>query len=80
MRGEITCSVRFWHRPRVKVGGRYSLGPGAIYVSSVREIGAEDITQDLAQRSGFESVVDLLSVAKHGSGENIYLVQFAYQE
>ena len=24
MRGEITCSVRIWQRPHVKVGGRYS--------------------------------------------------------
>ena len=80
MRGEITCSVRIWQRPRVKVGGCYSLGPGAIYVTSVREIGFEDITPALARRSGFEGVVDLLKVAKHGSGENIYLVKFDYRE
>ena len=80
MRGEITCSVRIWQSPRVKVGGRYSLGPGAIYVTSVREIGFEDITGELAGRSGFEGVVDLLKVAKHGSGENVYLVEFEYQE
>ncbi len=79
MRGEITCSVRFWQSPRVKTGGRYALGPGAIHVTAVREIAAERVTQDLAIRSGFESVADLLSVARHGAGDNIYLVEFEYR-
>jgi hypothetical protein len=78
MRGEITCSVRIWQRPRVKVGGRYPLGPGAIEVTSIREIVAEDITPELARRSGFDTVADLMAIAKHGPGETIYLVQFAY--
>jgi hypothetical protein len=80
MLGEITCSVRIWQSQRVKVGGRYPLGPGAIHVTSVREIGFEDITPALARRSGFEDVADLLKVAKHGPGENVYLVEFEYQE
>jgi hypothetical protein len=80
MRSEVTCSVRIWRSPRVKVGGRYALGPGAIHVTSIREIGFEDITPELARRSGFQGVVDLLKVAKHGSGEKIYLVAFEYQE
>lgn len=79
MSGEITCSVRIWQRPHVKVGGRYALGPGAIHVTSVRQIGFEDITPDLASRSGFQGVVDLLKVAKHGAGENVYLVEFEYR-
>ena len=36
VRGEITCSVRIWQQPRVKVGGRYPIGPGAIHVTSLR--------------------------------------------
>ncbi|HEY5713444.1 MAG TPA: hypothetical protein VIT38_16225 [Allosphingosinicella sp.] len=80
MLGEITCSVRIWQRPHVKVGGRYPLGPGAIHVTSVREILLEDVTPELARRSGFEDVEDLLSVAKHGPGENVYLVEFEYRE
>ena len=79
MRGEVTCSVRIWQRPRVRVGGRYPLGPGAVHVTSIREIDFEDITPDLARRSGFQGVVDLLKVAKHGPGETVYLVEFAYR-
>jgi hypothetical protein len=79
MRGEITCSVRVWRKPRVKVGGRYGLGPGAVHVTSIREIGFDDITPALARRSGFRDVEDLLTVARHGSGENVYLVEFEYR-
>ena len=80
MRGEITCSVRIWQSPRVKVGGRYPLGAGAIHVTAIREIGFENITPELARRSGFLGVVDLQKVAKHGPGENVYLVEFEYRD
>jgi hypothetical protein len=79
MRGEITCSVRIWQKPHVKAGGRYPLGAGAIEVTSIREIALQDITPDLARRSGFLGVVDLLKTAKHGPGEHVYLVEFEYQ-
>jgi len=77
-RGEVTCSVRIWRSPRVKVGGRYPMGGGEIRVTSIREIAMEDITPELARRSGFLGVVDLLKVAKHGAGERVYLVTFEY--
>ena len=76
IRGEVTCSVRIWRSPRVKAGGRYPLGPGAVYVTSIREVGLEGVTPELARRSGFLGVVDLLKTAKHGSGEKVYLVEF----
>lgn len=79
MRGEVTCSVRIWQRPHVRVGGRYALGPGAIEVTSIEEIALSDITPELARRSGFNGVVDLLKTAKHGRGENVYLVEFVYR-
>ena len=79
MRGEVTCSIRIWQRPRVKAGGRYALGPGFIEVKSIRQIALGDITPALARRSGFAGVVDLLKIAKHGAGENVYLIDFQYR-
>lgn len=79
MRGEVTCSVRIWQKPKVKAGGRYALGPGHIVVSSIREISLADVTPALARRSGFEGLVDLLRVAKHGPGERVFLVEFAHE-
>jgi len=77
-RGEITCSVRIWTRPHVKVGGRYKMEEGEIEVDSIEPIGLPDITPELARASGFLGVVDLLKVANHGRGDNIYLVRFHY--
>jgi hypothetical protein len=79
-RGEIRCSVRIWTRPHVKVGGRYRMEEGAIEVDSIEPIGLPDITPELARESGFLGVLDLLKLAKHGSGEKIYLVRFHYLE
>jgi hypothetical protein len=76
--GEITCSVRIWMRPHVKVGGRYGMDEGEIEVDSIESIGLPDITPELARVSGFLGVLDLLKVAKHGRGEKIYLVRFHY--
>ena len=76
-RGDITCSVRIWQRPRVKVGNRYaSTGVGQIEIDSIQSIEWSDITPELARESGFSGVVDLLKIAKHGSGVNVYLVKF----
>ena len=77
-RGEITCSVRFWLGPRVRVGGRYPMEEGEIVVDSIELIGFPDITPELARESGFLGVLDLLKVARHGKGEKIYLVRFHY--
>ncbi len=77
-RGEITCSVRIWQSPRVKVGNRYRMEEGEIEIESINLITLADITPMLARESGFLGVVDLLKVAKHGKGENIYLVRFHY--
>jgi len=77
-RGEITCSVRFWTRPHVTVGSRYPMDEGEIEVDSIETLGFPDITPELARESGFLGLIDLLKVAKHGKGENIYLVRFHY--
>jgi hypothetical protein len=77
-RGEITCSVRIWTRFRVRVGARYSMEEGEIQIDSIQPIGFPDITPELARESGFLGVLDLLKVAKHGRGENIYLIRFHY--
>jgi len=78
--GEITCTIRIWQRPKVKVGGSYPMEDGKVLVTSIHRIAIGDITGELARRSGFEGIVDLLKVAKHGSGTNVYLIEFEYCE
>jgi hypothetical protein len=78
--GRITCSIRIWQRPHVKVGGLYPMDPGHVLIESIREIDLRDVTGDLARESGFDGVVDLLKVARHGRGSNVYLIRFRYIE
>jgi hypothetical protein len=80
MRGEVTCSVRILQSPRVKAGGKYRLGPGEVEVKSIRRIEFADITPKLARDCGFAGVVELLKIAKHGRGENVYLIEFEYRD
>ena len=77
-RGRIRCTVRVWMSPRVKVGGRYQMDGGSVVVDSIEKITKRDITHDLARESGFESVDALMRIAKHGRGQNIYLIRFHY--
>ncbi len=77
-RGRIRCTVRVWTRLQVKVGGRYVMDEGHVVVDSITPIDIADITEDLARESGFDSVEDLLRIARHGSGDSVYLIRFHY--
>jgi hypothetical protein len=77
-RGRIRCSVRIWLRPHVKVGGRYPMDDGHIVVDSIEPIRLKDVTAALARQSGFPSVKALMETARHGAGQNVYLVRFHY--
>jgi hypothetical protein len=70
--------VRIWTKPHVRVGGLYPMEEGHILVESILPISLADVTGDLARRSGFDGVVDLLKVARHGKGSNVYLIEFEY--
>jgi hypothetical protein len=76
--GIIKCSIRIWKSPRVKVGGRHPMDEGHIVVDSITQITDADITDELARESGFATVADLLQIARHGSGDQVYLIRFHY--
>jgi hypothetical protein len=73
---EINSTIRIWKAPRVRVGGRYGLPPGHVVVDSIMPIDLRDITGDMARRSGFDGVIDLLKVARHGTGRKVYFITF----
>jgi hypothetical protein len=77
-RGRIRCSIRIWTRPHVKVGGRYRMDEGHIVVDSIALMTVTGSTDDLARESGFESVEEPLRIARHGSGDKVYLIRFHY--
>ena len=51
---------------------------GHIVVDSIESIRIKDVTASLARESGFPTVRELLETARHGSGQNIYLIRFHY--
>jgi hypothetical protein len=51
---------------------------GHVVVDSIEPITLADVTDDLARESGFQSVGDLLLTAKHGRGQEVYLIRFHY--
>ena len=70
--------MRIWTSPHLEAGGTYPVDDGHVVVDSIEEISLEDITDDIAGESGYRSAADLLSIAKHGSEENVYLIRFHY--
>jgi hypothetical protein len=51
---------------------------GHIVVDSISRMSPTDITNDLARESGFDSLDDLLQIARHGRGDEVYLIRFHY--
>jgi hypothetical protein len=63
--GDITVSFRLWRRPKVKVGGRYPVGPGTIEVDSVESVPFSSISPADLGRSGESDLEALRQRAAH---------------
>jgi hypothetical protein len=50
--GTITLTYRLWTRPKVKVGGRYRVGPGAIEVDEMELVPFGTVTAADVRRCG----------------------------
>ena len=78
--GKITRTVRVWQRCHIKQGGRYRMGAGHVVVTAIRPIALTDVTGVLARQCGFKGTVDLLKIAQHGPGRNVFVIDFHYEE
>jgi hypothetical protein len=74
--GQINSSIGIWTSPHGKVGNRRSMGEGQREIESILLIGLPDISPELARESGFDAVIDLLKVTKHGRGDSVYPIRF----
>lgn len=63
--GDISVSFRLWQRPKVRVGGRYQVGPAVLQVDSIELVPFATITQADVRRSGEESLEALRARAAH---------------
>ncbi|HEX3669036.1 MAG TPA: ASCH domain-containing protein [Acidimicrobiia bacterium] len=63
--GDITVSFRLWRRPKVKVGGRYPVGPVVIEVKSIELVPFSSVTRTDVRRSGEQDREELRRRAAH---------------
>jgi hypothetical protein len=49
--GDLTVSFRLWRRPKVRVGGRYAVGPAQIEVDSIELVPFSSITAKDVRRA-----------------------------
>ena len=50
--GSITLTYRLWTRPKVKVGGRYRIGPGWIEVDDIEMVPFASVTSAEVRQCG----------------------------
>jgi hypothetical protein len=78
--GDITVSFRLWTRPKVRVGGRYSMGPATIEVDAVELVPFASITRADVRRAGERDAESLRARAAHagpiGDDTMVYRVEF----
>jgi hypothetical protein len=78
--GDITVSFRLWRRPKVKVGGRYPVGPAHIEIDSLELMPFASVTADDVRRSGEPDRESLRRRAAHagpiGDDTLLYRIEF----
>ncbi|MFI5047174.1 MAG: hypothetical protein ACHQIG_08920 [Acidimicrobiia bacterium] len=63
--GDITVSFRLWKRPKVRVGGRYSMGPAWIEVDAIDLVPFAGVTRADVKRAGERDKETLRARAAH---------------
>ena len=66
-RGEITCSVRIWTRPRVRIGARYRMEEGAIEIFRVHSDGSEEVLATIGPGNYFGEIGPMLNLPRSAS-------------
>jgi hypothetical protein len=78
--GEITVSFRLWKRPKVRVGGRYPVGPVQINVDAIELVPFCSITDADVRQSGERDLESLRQRAAHAGPIHddtlVYRVEF----
>lgn len=63
--GDVSVSFRLWTRPKVRVGGRYPIGPAFIEVDSVELVPFSSVTVADVARAGEADLESLRRRAAH---------------
>ena len=78
--GAITLSYRLWTRPKVKMGGRYRVGPGTIEVDDIELVPFSSVTAADLERCGESDLKSLRRRTAHAGPVDddtlVYRIEF----
>ena len=63
--GDISVSIRLWQRPKVRVGGRYPVGPAVIEVDSMELVPFGSVSAADVRMAGEKDLESLRQRAAH---------------
>ncbi len=63
--GDISVSFRLWQRPKVRVGGRYPVGPAVIEVDSIELVPFASVSAADVRRAGEKDLESMRQRAAH---------------
>jgi hypothetical protein len=63
--GDVSVSIRLWQRPKVRVGGRYPVGPAVIEVDSMEVVPFGSVTAADVRRTGEKDLESLRQRVAH---------------
>jgi hypothetical protein len=78
--GRITLSFRLWKRPKVKVGGRYPVGPVQIEVDAIELVPFSSVTRGDVREAGERDREALRQRAAHAGpiGEDTFVFRIEF--
>jgi hypothetical protein len=78
--GDISVSFRLWRRPKVRVGGRYPVGPAIIEVDAIELVPFASVGPADVRRAGEKDLESLRERAAHAGpiddGTLVYRIEF----
>jgi hypothetical protein len=74
--GTITMAFRRWHRPSVRSGGTLLTSVGQLSILAVAEIALSEISEEDAQRAGYESLPELVRDLNSREDGSLYRIEF----
>ena len=78
--GRISLTYRLWTRPKVKAGGRYSVGPVQIEVDAIELVPFSSVTRAEVRRSGERDLETLRKRTAHAGPVDddtlVYRIEF----
>jgi hypothetical protein len=79
-KGTVTLAFRRWRRPSVKPGGTLLTAAGLLHIGDIEVVAVRDISDDDAQRAGYDSRESLITELNERKDGEVYRIAFGRLE